>query len=231
MAAEPLLVAPGPMVPQPYVVRSRARETADTWTLELVPFAGRADRPGAGPVRDAHRLRRRRGADLPQRTRRRRLARAHDPRRRCGHGRALPHAARRNDRRARAVRDDLAARGRDRGADVVVARGRARARPAPARGRGACWPSATRTAACLCSTAPALPATCSIREQLEDWREDGLDVHLTVDAGTRSWLDRVGFVSDPSGRRHVRPRVGGRARLRARGDDAGHASPRSSSAA
>ena len=59
--------APGPMVPLPFVVRERARETADTWTLTLEPLEGRGagDRPG--PVRDGVRLRGRRGADLGQR--------------------------------------------------------------------------------------------------------------------------------------------------------------------
>ena len=48
MAAEPHSVAAGPMVPQPYLVRSRARETADTWTLELVPSAGGPIEPAPG---------------------------------------------------------------------------------------------------------------------------------------------------------------------------------------
>jgi len=38
MAVEPLVVSPGPMVPQPYRVRTRGRETADTWTIELEPL-------------------------------------------------------------------------------------------------------------------------------------------------------------------------------------------------
>jgi NAD(P)H-flavin reductase len=48
MAVEPLLVSPGPMVPEPYVVRSRGRETADTWTIELEPVAGEAIDPEPG---------------------------------------------------------------------------------------------------------------------------------------------------------------------------------------
>ena len=48
MAAEPHFAAAGPMVPQPYLVRSRARETADTWTLELVPSAGAPIEPEPG---------------------------------------------------------------------------------------------------------------------------------------------------------------------------------------
>ena len=32
---------PGPMVPRPFVVRERVRETADTWTLSLAPTSGR----------------------------------------------------------------------------------------------------------------------------------------------------------------------------------------------
>ena len=39
-AAPELLPAPGPMVPQPFAVREKARDTADTWTLRLEPLAG-----------------------------------------------------------------------------------------------------------------------------------------------------------------------------------------------
>jgi anaerobic sulfite reductase subunit B len=48
MAVESLVVSPGPMVPEPYVVRSRGRETADTWTIELEPVAGEAIDPEPG---------------------------------------------------------------------------------------------------------------------------------------------------------------------------------------
>ena len=41
-AAEALTPAPGPMVPAPWTVRSKRRDTADTWTLELEPAAGGA---------------------------------------------------------------------------------------------------------------------------------------------------------------------------------------------
>ncbi len=40
MAAEAQHAHAGPMVPIPYVVRRRARETGDTWTIELAPVAG-----------------------------------------------------------------------------------------------------------------------------------------------------------------------------------------------
>jgi anaerobic sulfite reductase subunit B len=36
------VAAPGPMVPAPFVVARRERETADTWTLELDPAGGEA---------------------------------------------------------------------------------------------------------------------------------------------------------------------------------------------
>ena len=38
--AEPLGPAPGAMVPAPFRVAERVRETADTWTLTLMPFDG-----------------------------------------------------------------------------------------------------------------------------------------------------------------------------------------------
>jgi NAD(P)H-flavin reductase len=41
MATAPeLAAAPGPMAPSPFVVGERARETADTWTLNLEPVGG-----------------------------------------------------------------------------------------------------------------------------------------------------------------------------------------------
>ena len=143
LRADAALLRGAPRTPQRDAVAARRSLRRQRWPLSLTPsrrarwcrsrtWSGveparrrtrgrsssslrrRADRAGAGAVRDAHGVRRRRGADLHQRTRRRRLARAHGPRRRRGHGRALSRAARRNDRGARAVRDDLAARGRDR---------------------------------------------------------------------------------------------------------------------
>ncbi len=50
MSAAPELAAPasGAMVPQPFRVRRRRRETADTWTLTLEPLAGAPISPGPG---------------------------------------------------------------------------------------------------------------------------------------------------------------------------------------
>ena len=33
-------VQPGPMVPEPFVVTGKHRDTADTWTIELEPRGG-----------------------------------------------------------------------------------------------------------------------------------------------------------------------------------------------
>ena len=97
-------VAEPAMPPLPYRVARRTRDTADTWTLELDP-RGAADRARAGPVHDALRLGRRRGADLAQRPCRAcSTARPHDPRRRRGHPCALRAAAGRCAGRARPVR-------------------------------------------------------------------------------------------------------------------------------
>jgi NAD(P)H-flavin reductase len=50
MSAGPELAAPasGAMVPQPFRVRSRRRETSDTWTLTLEPLVGAPISPGPG---------------------------------------------------------------------------------------------------------------------------------------------------------------------------------------
>src|SRR5271165_7349285 len=40
-STEPDPPAPGPMVPEPFVLAAKRRDTADTWTLELEPRAGR----------------------------------------------------------------------------------------------------------------------------------------------------------------------------------------------
>ena len=50
MSAAPELAAPasGAMVPQPFRVRRRRRETADTWTLTLEPLAGAPISPSPG---------------------------------------------------------------------------------------------------------------------------------------------------------------------------------------
>src|SRR5450631_1259025 len=39
-AAEVRTLPPGPMVPEPWAVRSKHQDTADTWTLELEPVGG-----------------------------------------------------------------------------------------------------------------------------------------------------------------------------------------------
>ena len=193
MAAEPHSIAPGPMVPQPYVVRSRARETADTWTLELVPSAGAPIElePGQFAMLTAYGV-----GEVPISSAARRdgSARAHGARRRCGHGELCRAPRRRNDRGARAVRHDLAARGRDRGDVVVLAGGLGLAPLRPA--VEALLADRESYGRLLLLYGARTPGDLLYPEQLEAWREEGLDVHLTVDARHPPWLDRVGFVSD-----------------------------------
>ena len=91
--------------PPPFRVTDRRRETHDTWTLELEPCvadAGGLPPFAPGAVRDALRVRRRRGADLGQRRLGARRARPHRPGRGRDDARHLRVAARRRPRRARA---------------------------------------------------------------------------------------------------------------------------------
>lgn len=194
MAAEPHSVAAGPMVPQPYQVRSRARETADTWTLELVPSAGAPiePEPGQFTMLTAYGV-----GEVPISLSGR------------GDDGSLVHTVR--DVGAITAEFCRAPRG-----GTIGVRGPF----------GTAWPLSDATGADVVVLAgglglaplrPAVEALLADRESygrllllygartpgdllypelLEAWREDGLDVHLTVDAGTRSWLDRVGFVSD-----------------------------------
>ncbi len=52
-AAIGCLSPPDRLVPEPFEVRSRRQDTADTWTLELAPSSGRAVRVCSRPVHDA----------------------------------------------------------------------------------------------------------------------------------------------------------------------------------
>jgi anaerobic sulfite reductase subunit B len=182
VAAEPHSVAPGPMVPQPYLVRSRARETADTWTLELVPSAGAPIElePGQFAMLTAYGV-----GEVPISLSGR------------GNDGSLLHTV-------RDVGGTIGVRGPfgttwplvdPTGADVVVLAGGlglAPLRPAVE----ALLATRESYGRLLLLYGARTPGDLLYPEQLEAWREDGLDVHLTVDAGTRSWLDRVGFVSD-----------------------------------
>ena len=193
MAVEPLLVSPGAMVPRPYRVRARSRETADTWTIELEPLAGEAIdlAPGQFAMLTAYGV-----GEVPISL----SARGADG--------SLVHTI----RDVGAVTAELCRLprggtigvrgpfgttwplGEARGADVVVLAGGlglAPLRPA-VEGLLAGRDSYGRV---LLLYGARTPGDLLYPQQLEDWRAGGLDVRLTVDAGTRSWLDRVGFVS------------------------------------
>ena len=193
MAVEPLVVSPGPMVPQPYVVRSRGRETADTWTIELDPVAGEAidPEPGQFAMLTAYGV-----GEVPISLSGR------------GAGGSLTHTI----RDVGAVTAELCRVPRGgaigvrgpfgttwpleeaRGADVVVLAGGLGLAPLRPAVEGLL---ARRDlyGRLLLLYGARTPGDLLYPQQLEDWRAEGLDVRLTVDAGTRSWLDRVGFVS------------------------------------
>jgi NAD(P)H-flavin reductase len=181
------------MVPEPYIVRSRGRETADTWTIELEPRAGEMIDAEAGqfamltaygvgevPISFSGR-----GADGSL---------VHTIR---GVGAVTAELCRIPRGGTIGVRGPFGTTWpleEARGADVVVLAGGlglAPLRPA-VEGLLARRDSYGRL---LLLYGARTPGDLLYPQQLEDWRAEGLDVRLTVDAGTRSWLDRVGFVS------------------------------------
>jgi anaerobic sulfite reductase subunit B len=181
------------MVPQPYLVRRHSRDTADTWTLELAPAdAAPIDpEPGQFAMLTAFGV-----GEVP-------ISFSH-----IGDG-ALVHTI----RDVGAVTAELCRTPRGgmiglrgpfgtswpvedaAGADVVVAAGGlgiAPLRPAVE----ALLERRDAYGRLILLYGARTPGDLLYPEQLEVWREQGLDVHLTVDVGTRSWLDRVGFVSE-----------------------------------
>jgi NAD(P)H-flavin reductase len=193
MAVEPLLTSPGPMVPEPYVVRRRGRETADTWTLELEPSAGEAIdvAPGQFAMLTAYGV-----GEVPISL--------------SGRG---PGSLIHTIRDVGAVTAELCRIPRGgtigvrgpfgtewpledaEGADVVVLAGGLGLAPLRPAVEGL-LAGRDSYGGLLLLYGARTPGDLLYPQQLEDWRAEGFDVHLTVDAGTRSWLDRVGFVSD-----------------------------------
>lgn len=191
---EPLTVDAGPMVPQPYTVRHRWRETADTWTLDLTPKTGTMidPQPGQFGMLTAYGV-----GEVPISLSGR------------GDDGSLVHTI----RDVGAVTAEL----------CRIPRGGAVGVRGPF---GTTWPLDEATGADVVILAgglglaplrPAVEALLARREsygrllllygartpgdllypeQLELWGEQGFEVHLTVDSATRSWLERVGFVSD-----------------------------------
>jgi anaerobic sulfite reductase subunit B len=194
MAVEPLVVSPGPMTPQPHVIRSRGRETADTWTLELEPMTGETidPQPGQFAMLTAYGV-----GEVP-------ISLSS----RGGDG-SLVHTI----RDVGAVTAELCRIPRGgmigvrgpfgttwplegaRGADVVVLAGGLGLAPLRPAVEGLLAQSGSYGSLLLLYGART-PGDLLYPQQLEDWRDEGLEVRLTVDAGTRSWLDRVGFVSE-----------------------------------
>ena len=208
-------------MPRRSASRTRRRETADTWTLELEPVAAPARRVRARPVRDALRLRRRRGADLGQRRsgRRRGSCTPSAPSAPVTRGAsARPSPATCSACAARSARWPVAGGG---GRDVVVVAGgiglaplrpvdpRAAGRPRALRPRRAALrrPHARRA---------ALPPTSSTR-----WAARGSTSRVTVDAPAAAGTGSVGVVTEAArARARSTPRGTVALRLRPRGDDA-----------
>lgn len=194
MVAEPRPLEAGAMVPQPHLVRSHSRDTADTWTVELeaAGSTGLDPRPGQFAMLTAYGV-----GEVPISFSR------------IGTDGSLVHTIRdvgavtaelcRTPRGGTiGVRgpfgttwpvDDAA------GADVIVAAGglgMAPLRPAVE----ALLDRRDAYSRLILLYGARTPGDLLYPEELEEWRGRGLDVHLTVDAGTRSWLERVGFVSE-----------------------------------
>jgi NAD(P)H-flavin reductase len=193
--AEPLAAAPGPMVPVSCRVRSTRRDTADTWTLELDPPGGAfAFAPGQFTMLSAF------GAgEVP-------ISISGDP---DAPG-TLVHTVRAVGAATRAIcaaqaGDVLTVRGpfgsawpvtdepADPGRDVVVITGGiglAPLRPAILRllaraaGRGRL----------LLLYGGRAPDQLLYPDELDRWRERGLDVTTTVDGAGPEWLGHVGVV-------------------------------------
>jgi NAD(P)H-flavin reductase len=181
------------MVPQPYVVRSRGRETADTWTIELEPLGGESidPTPGQFAMLTAYGV-----GEVPISLSGR------------GADGSLVHTI----RDVGAVTAELCRTPRGgtigvrgpfgttwpleeaKGADVVVLAGGLGLAPLRPAVEGLLDRRASYGRLLLLYGART-PGDLLYPQQLEDWRAEGLDVRLTVDAGTRSWLERVGFVS------------------------------------
>ena len=187
MATAPELVPVSGAWSEPYVVRERAQETADTWTLTLESLGGGEACGRARTVRDGLRVRRRRGPDLGQRRRR--------------PARTVVLTVRSVGAVTRGVCASgpgaiLGVRGPfgagwpiavAAGADVVVVAGGIGLAPLPARPPAALERKAT-TARSSSSTART-PADLLYRAELERWTEAAA-VDVTVDAADTAWQGR-----------------------------------------
>jgi NAD(P)H-flavin reductase len=181
------------MAPEPYAVRSRSRETADTWTIELEPVGRSAidPEPGQFAMLTAYGV-----GEVPISL----------------SGRGADGSLIHTIRDVGAITAELCRIPRGGtvgvrgpfgttwpleealGADVVVLAGGLGLAPLRPAVEGLLAGRDSYGRLYLLYGART-PGDLLYPQQLDDWRADGLDVRLTVDAGTRSWLDRVGFVS------------------------------------
>ena len=208
----------GPMVPVPYRVARRRRETA-----RLVDARARARRRRraravrARPVRDALRVRQGRGADLGQRD----CRSVHTIRAVGAVSAALCDRAPRRRRSACAARSARRGRSRRPRAPTSSSSPAGSASRRCARSSTTCSRTASATAASSCSTAAAPRRSCSTRAELERWRgRFDVEVHVTVDqaGGRLARARRRGH--DARAARRLRPGHTRGDDLRARGDDA-----------
>lgn len=192
MAAEPSRIESGPMMPYPYLVRRRSRETADVWTLELSPLEGKPIEPEPGQFAMLYAY----GVgEVPISLSSR------------GRGGSLVHTIRDvGPVTAELCRMPRGATVGVRGpfgttwpledaedADVVVVAGGlglAPLRPAVE----ALLASRDSYGRLLLLYGARTPDDLLYPGQLQEWRDAGFDVQLTVDAATPSWRDRVGVV-------------------------------------
>jgi anaerobic sulfite reductase subunit B len=179
-------------LPEPYVVRRRSRETADTWTLEIVPHEGQPidPQPGQFAMLSAFGV-----GEVPISLSGR------------GRGGSLVHTI----KDVGAVSAELCRMGRGDmigvrgpfgtewpldfppGTDVLVVAGglgMAPLRPAVE----ALLERRDSYGRLVLLYGARTPDDLLYREELDRWRAGGFDVQLTVDAGTPAWRDRVGVV-------------------------------------
>ena len=188
------VTAPGPMVPEPFVVMRRRRDTADTWTLELEPCSSDplSFAPGQFTMLSAG------GAgEVP-------ISISGDP----DDPARLVHTVRSVGLATQAICEaapgrKLAVRGpfgepwpvaEVEGADVVIAAGGiglAPLRPA------ILWLLARRErfGRLVLLYGARTPDQILCADELASWSERGLEVHLTVDSAGPEWLGHVGVVT------------------------------------
>ena len=192
MAAEAQHAHAGPMVPIPYVVRRRARETGDTWTIELAPVAGGPIEPlpgqfamlyayGVGEV-PISLSGRGRGGSLVHTIRDVGMVTAEL----CRLPRGTVVGVRGPFGTAWPVDEAV-------GTDVIVVAGGLGLAPLRPAVEGL-LARREHYGRLLLLYGARTPADVLYTEQLERWRAAGLDVELTVDAGTPEWRHRVGLV-------------------------------------